>query len=64
MVAGTSGATPGSGATDDEGEFRLKLLQAPRNTARADMVERLAIVRAYPRLTMAFPRKKDRGRIP
>jgi hypothetical protein len=60
MVAGISGATPGSaaggGVDDEENDGRLKLLHAPRNSVNAEAIPRLATVRTQPDLTMAFPR--------
>jgi hypothetical protein len=58
MVAGMSGATPGSGAAvgvDDEKDGRLILPHAPSNSASAEAIPRLATVRALSDLTMAFP---------
>jgi hypothetical protein len=55
MVAGTSGATPGSGAADGEDGDRLKLLQAPRKIVSAATTPRLAIVRAIGELSMLSP---------
>jgi hypothetical protein len=61
MVAGISGATPGSGAGsgDDDKDGRLKLPQAPRNNASAEAIPRLATVRALIDLNMAFPRENS-----
>src|SRR6478609_3280371 len=60
MVAGTSGATPGSWAGDDDDEPKLGRLmpppQAPKVTVSAEMTARLAIVRGVPKLAMVFPR--------
>src|SRR5262249_43444816 len=57
MVAGTSGATPGSAAGVDELRLgRLMLPHPPRATVSDAITEKLAIVRAYPKLAMAFPR--------
>jgi hypothetical protein len=63
MVAGISGATPGSvaGSGDDDSDGRLKLPQAPRNNASAEAIPRLATVRALIDLNMASP-EKIRGR--
>jgi hypothetical protein len=61
MLAGISGATPGSGAgvgDDDENDGRLKLPQAPRNKLSAEAIPRLATVRTLSDLTMASPRQK------
>jgi hypothetical protein len=59
MVAGISGATPGSGAGEgvefDENDGRLMLLHAPSNIVSAEAIPRLATPRALPDLTMAFP---------
>jgi hypothetical protein len=59
MVAGISGATPGSGVAvgeEDENDGRLMLLHAPRNIVNAEAIPRLATPRALRDLTMAFPR--------
>jgi hypothetical protein len=58
MVAGISGATPGSGAAvgDDDNDGRLKLPHAPRNSVNAEAIPRLATPRALRDLTMVFPR--------
>jgi hypothetical protein len=57
MVAGISGATPGSasgdGLDDNDGSV---LLQAPRKIVSADAVAKLATVRALRKLIIAFPR--------
>jgi hypothetical protein len=60
MVAGTSGATPGSGGGvgDDENDGRLMLLHAPKNIVSVDAIPRLATVRTLRDLTMVFPRAK------
>src|SRR5437899_4117253 len=58
MVAGTSGATPGSGAVegDDENDGRLMLPHAPRNIVSAEAIPRLPTARALRDQTMVFPR--------
>jgi hypothetical protein len=58
MLAGISGATPGSGGTSglDVSDGRLKLLHAPRNIVSADAIARLATTRALPDPIIAFPR--------
>jgi hypothetical protein len=61
MVAGISGAKPGSGAAvgvDDDNDGRLKLPQAPRNIVSAEAIPRLATVRALIDLTMTFPQAR------
>src|SRR5450759_3806656 len=57
MVAGISGASPGSGAAegDDDSDGRLMLPHAPRNIVSAEAIPRLATPRALRDLTMAFP---------
>jgi hypothetical protein len=61
MVAGISGATPGSGAAvgDDENDGRLMLPHAPRNIVSAEAIARLPAARALPDLTMLFPRQNS-----
>ena len=58
MVAGISGATPGSasGAGLDDSDGRLMLLHAARKSASAEAIARLATVRALRDLIIAFPR--------
>src|SRR5581483_4583391 len=58
MVAGTSGATPGSGAGVEDPKLGRLMPppQAPKVTVSAEMIARLAIVRVVPKLAMAFPR--------
>jgi len=59
MVAGISGATPGSGATvDDEEPNMLKFVvsQPASKTASVEMMARLATGRALPDLIMGIPR--------
>ncbi len=60
MVAGISGATPGSGAGggEDEKDGRLMLLHAPRNIVSVDSIPRLVTARTLRDLTMVFPRTK------
>jgi hypothetical protein len=61
MVAGISGATPGSGADgadDDDSDGRLMLPHAPRNIVSAEATPKLATARALGNLTMAFPPNK------
>ena len=57
MLAGISGATPGSasggGLDDNDGSV---LLQAPRKIVSADAVAKLASVRALRELIIVFPR--------
>ena len=63
MVAGISGATPGSagsGAVFDDSDGRLMLPHAPRNIVSAEAIARLATVRALPDLIIAFPRAISR----
>jgi hypothetical protein len=58
MLAGISGATPGSGGgaeEDEENEGMLMLPHAPRNTVSAQAIPRLATARALSDLTMASP---------
>jgi hypothetical protein len=58
MVAGISGATPGSGGAlgpDDDSDGRLMLLHAPRNIVSAEAIARLATTRALPDPIIAFP---------
>ena len=58
MVAGISGATPGSasGAELDDSDGRLMLLHAASKIVSADAIARLATVRALRELIIAFPR--------
>ena len=58
MVAGISGATPGSasGAELDDSDGRLMLLHAASKIVSADAIARLATVRALRDLIIAFPR--------
>jgi hypothetical protein len=58
MVAGISGASPGSvgGAELDDSDGRLMLLHAASKTVSADAIARLATVRALRELIIAFPR--------
>jgi hypothetical protein len=58
MVAGISGATPGSGAAVgvDDNDGRLKLLQAPNKSVNAEAAARLATFRALHVPIIAFPR--------
>jgi len=58
MVAGISGATPGSasGAELDDSDGRLMLLHAASKTVSADAIARLATVRALRELIIEFPR--------
>src|ERR1700686_3392678 len=58
MVAGISGATPGSGAAvgPDENDGRLMLPHAPRKIVSAEAIPRLATVRPLSDLTMVIPR--------
>jgi hypothetical protein len=60
MVAGISGATPGSGSAvgDDDNEGRLMLPHAPRNIVSAEATPKLATARALGNLTMVFPPNK------
>jgi hypothetical protein len=65
MLAGISGATPGSGAAvgSEENDGRLKPPpHAPSNSASAEAIPRLPTARALTDLTMAFPRTNIRGR--
>jgi hypothetical protein len=57
MVAGISGASPGSvaGAELDDNDGSVPL-QAPRKIVSADAVARLASVRALRELIIVFPR--------
>jgi hypothetical protein len=57
MVAGMSGATPGSGggAELDDSDGRLMLLHAPRSIVSAEAIARLATTRAVPDPIIAFP---------
>jgi hypothetical protein len=57
MVAGISGASPGSvaGAELDDNDGSV-LLQPPRKIVSADAVARLASVRALRELIIVFPR--------
>jgi hypothetical protein len=57
MLAGISGATPGSasGAVLDDNDGSV-LLQAPRKIVSADAVAKLASVRALRELIIVFPR--------
>ena len=58
MVAGTSGAMPGSGAgggDDEEKLGRLMLLQPARNIVTAAAIPRLATLRILLDLIMASP---------
>src|ERR1700738_5421419 len=54
IVAGISGATPGSGAGEglDENDGRLMLPHAPRNIVSAEAIPRLATPRTLRDLTM------------
>jgi hypothetical protein len=65
MVAGISGATPGSGAGVgfDENDGRLMLLHAPRNIDNAETIPRLATVRALRDLIIESP-DTDRRSVP
>jgi hypothetical protein len=59
MVAGISGATPGStgaGAELDDIEGRLMLLHAPRKIVSAEAIARLATLRALLDPIIASPR--------
>jgi hypothetical protein len=58
MVAGISGASPGSvaGAELDDSDGRLMLLHAASKVVSADAIARLAIVRALRELIIVFPR--------
>ncbi|WP_244608509.1 hypothetical protein [Bradyrhizobium algeriense] len=58
MVAGISGASPGSawGAELDDSDGRLMLLHAASKIVSADAIARLAIVRALRELIIVFPR--------
>jgi hypothetical protein len=58
MVAGISGATPGSasGAGLDDIDGRLMLLHPASKAVSADAIARLATVRALRELIIAFPR--------
>src|SRR3954451_9599415 len=58
MVAGISGATPGSGsgAELDDSDGRLMLLHAASEIVSADAIVRLEIVRALRELIIVFPR--------
>src|SRR6516164_6448239 len=60
IVAGISGTGAGSGDGDDEKEGRLMLLHAPRKTAKAEAIPRLAAVRALGEPTIFSP-KQIRG---
>jgi hypothetical protein len=57
MVAGISGAKPGSGAAvgEDENDGRLMLPHAPRNSVSAEATPRLATLRALRDLTIGIP---------
>jgi hypothetical protein len=61
MVAGISGATPGSGgaAEGEDNDGRLMLPHAPRNIVSADAIPRWATVRALHDLTMASPEQNS-----
>jgi hypothetical protein len=58
MVAGISGASPGSvaGAELDDNDGRLMLLHAASKVVSAEAIARLATVRALRELIIAFPR--------
>jgi hypothetical protein len=58
MVAGISGATPGSASGDglDDIDGRLMLLHAASKIVSADAIAKLATVRALRELIIAFPR--------
>jgi hypothetical protein len=58
MVAGISGATPGStgsGEELDDSDGRLMLLHAPKNTVSAEATARLATLRALPDPIIGIP---------
>src|SRR3954454_19032161 len=57
MVAGMSGATPGSGGGGelDVSDGRLMLLHAPRNIVSAEAIARLATTRTVPDPIIASP---------
>jgi hypothetical protein len=59
MLAGISGATPGStgsGEELDDSGGRLKLLHPAKIIVSADAIARLATLRALPDPIIAFPR--------
>jgi len=59
MLAGISGATPGSTGSGEEledSEGRLKLLHPAKNIVSADVIAKLATLRALPDPIIAFPR--------
>src|SRR5216683_449005 len=58
MVAGISGATPGSRDAEGEEPVKLMPLQAPRHIASAEATDRLATVRALSKLIIGFPPDK------
>src|SRR4029077_12530277 len=60
MVAGISGATPGSGSELGDSEGRFVLPHAPRKTVSAEAITRLATVRALSDVIIAFPRAVSR----
>jgi hypothetical protein len=63
MVAGISGARPGSGAAVGDDEPKLKpVLQPAKQTANAETMARLATERALPDLFMGIPRTQFHGR--
>jgi hypothetical protein len=58
MLAGISGATPGSGWTSELGDVsdgKLMLLHPPRNIVSAEAIARLATTRTLPDPIIAFP---------
>src|ERR1700712_2496972 len=59
MVAGISGAIPGSGGAegDDENDGRFMLPHAPRNIVSAEAMPRLTTARTLPDLTMVSPER-------
>src|ERR1700676_1307140 len=66
IVAGISGATPGSGAGvgDEENDGRLMLPHAPRNSVSAEAIPRLPIARALSDLTIEHSPGKIRVAAP
>src|SRR2546430_3106495 len=67
MVAGMSGATPGSGATlgpDDDPKLNPVVSQPPKKTVSAETIARLATGRALHDLIMASPRTNSRPHRP
>jgi hypothetical protein len=62
MVAGTSGATPGSGGADDEDDKDGRLMppQPARHIVSAEAIARLEIARTLHKVNMASPEQNSR----